>query len=162
MSEVEHRVLYFIRRIFLSIYGTCSRAALVLTYSRTNFSLTLLNSISIRIRQVTKPPLEYNFTVLIIDLANCHSARVVKYSQVINLIFCEKVTRNGIPFTNMTISVKVKNVQLIKIFRNFHIFLLRPFWFLSITSPPQPVTIGTKPCIRVRDVFDFNRVILKT
>ena len=108
MSEVEHHIISFVSIIFLLISVTCSCTAVVLTASSPTFSLTFSNYISIRTRRVKNPPLEYNFTVFIIDLANFPAVRVGAYSQVINMIFREKVTRNGIPFMNMASAIKVK------------------------------------------------------
>ena len=128
MSEVEHCVLYFIRRICLSISSTWSCAAVVITSSRPTLCLTFSHSISIRTRLVTNPTLVYKFMVFIRYLSNFPAVQVGAYLQVINPISREKVTRNGIPFTNITSNIKVqKNVHLIKVLRTFLIFLLHPF-----------------------------------
>ena len=109
MSEVEHRVFYFIKKFCLSISATCSRADMVLTSSRPTLYLTFSNYISIRTRLVKNTPLAYNFVVFVRYLANCPVVLVGTYLQVINLIFHDKVDRNGIPCTNMTSAVKVTN-----------------------------------------------------
>ena len=110
MSEVEYDVLSFVRKMGLSISATCSCAAVVLTSSRTTLSPIFSNYISIITRRVTNPPLAYYFTFFIRYLANFSAIQLCTYSQVINMIFNEKVTRNGIPFTNMTSDVEVTNL----------------------------------------------------
>ena len=79
MSEFEHRVISLIRRIFLSIFVTCSRANVVLTSSRSTVSLIFSNYTFIRTRRVTKKPLKCNFIIFIRDLANCPAVRVCAY-----------------------------------------------------------------------------------
>ena len=110
ISEVEHSVLSFIRLICLSISETCSCAAVVLTSIIPNLYLTFLNYIYIRTRRVTKPSLAYNFMIFVRNLVNCPDVQVGTYSQGINMIFHDKVTRNGIPLTNMISNVKVINL----------------------------------------------------
>ena len=110
MTDIEQRVFSFIRRIFISIYTTYSCAVVVLTSINPTLSYTFLNYVSIRTMRVTNPFLAYNFTILIRDLVNYPDVQVGTYLQAINMIFRKKVTKNVIPFTNMTSTVRVKKL----------------------------------------------------
>ena len=96
-----HRTRSWNTRKYRSISPTCSLAAVVLTSKNGIISFILLNYLSISSRFTTTPPLSYTMITFWRDLVSIHALRFGTNSTIPNLIFLEKVTKNGIPLRNI-------------------------------------------------------------
>ena len=129
--DTTARLRSFTVRIARSISPTCLRAAVVLISSLGTSSKILSNSCSMITTFTIKLPLAYKWNILISELPSCLAVRDGICYTVSSLIRLKRVTKNGIPFTNIKPEVKVTKKAMI-VTRNLdYIFYLYCVRFAS-------------------------------
>jgi glycerol uptake facilitator-like aquaporin len=105
--------LYFITQICLSISGTCSLFAVVLSMTPRMSSLRHSNYLSISAVFMLKPRVEYISNTFLSELIRLVLLRFGTYSFVVNFMFLDAITRNPSPSTNITSAVSVTLMSFI-------------------------------------------------
>ena len=104
MINLPHSLTFL---IVLYPSTTCSCATVVLTSTFPNFTSASLNSISIGIKLIKKPPHSYNLTTLLKLLLSWYYVQLCICKMVTKLIFLNGIVSTAVLLTNITSNLSV-------------------------------------------------------